>query len=918
MKNIGHPFILLAAILACLGAAKAPPKNPAFGGLTNAAQRQYGARVEMEYAAGVHKDPRTPPEDAIDGNVHSRAVFTGTPYTLTIILCDRLPIERVLIAHSDYPTEAAAKDVMIETDAGPAIEKTLEHAPSTKGKPAWQEIAVGRESRRIRVTVKSSHATKNGWGGIGEIAVLTPERLDDRFVIIGHDPAAPAFVNSVSPAKDAPAVKATLPPLAKPGEHPRLLMTKPELAALRQDLDATDRGRQAKQALLGLADAMCAGDIDFPDPKGPMAQMTSRGDAVAKRHSRIAYNCGSLGMAYAISGDAKYAKRAAEILRGYADRYEAYPEHKGVNGSDTGKVFAQRLSEAMWLIPQIIAFDYIRESGALTDTDAKLIEQKLFRTAVEFIRRKPIDQEAAERDRARADWRTTPGPINRKVMGNWTNFYNAATMLAGCVMDDRNMIDLAAADFRELLQNGIGDDGLWGEGAIGYQLFAVRAMVPGLEAAARRGIDLWNFQNGRVKFMFDSPLWYSYPDATAPGINDSGRVRFDNWECMIYDYAHLRFGDDRYAPLINRAPRQLHVSEAVYVPTPIVRPLPEPKRVAYPSMVFGNLGYAVLRGGDRYTLLKYGPHGGVHGHYDKLNLLLFAGDELGGEPRFHRYEDPLHQQWTVQTVAHNTMTVDEQKQNPAAGKLLAFEDAPGMQVMRGEVIGAYAGVLLDRTVAIADGFVIDLYRGRSQLPHTWDRTLRFNGKLTGLAEPVDAQPLGARNGYQHIKVVKRLPASTGWAGTWQTAQENLSVHVAAAKGQEVITATGPDAEHMAIARQAGPLADFGMVYALDGWQGAVKSVRLLDAGSVDVAAIEVVHAAGTTTLFAAHTPSAWSALGWHSDARVLCITQRGEEITTVLAGGTFARGHGVDLRFEAPGNYVARNANVISRWTAAK
>src|SRR5690606_33779507 len=118
---------------------------------------------------------------------------------------------------------------------------------------------------------------------------------------------------------------------------------------------------------------------------------------------------------------------------------------------------------------------------------------------------------------------------------NWINFYSTATLMAGSLLDDRDLIDLAAADLRAAIATGIGDDGMWGEGAIGYQLFAMGVMVPGFEAAARQGIDLWNVLDGRFKQLFDTPLRYAYPDGTLPGINDSGRGRLGTWQSMVYD-----------------------------------------------------------------------------------------------------------------------------------------------------------------------------------------------------------------------------------------------------------------------------------------------------------------------------------------------------------------------------------------------
>ena len=880
-------------------------------GLTNAAQRRYGARFWEEHPAGVVHDQKTPPDCCFDGSAHSRCVFTGTPYTLYAELCDRLPIEKIALAQSDYAAEAAPKDIEIRLDDGTTLQKTLELKRSTKGKIDWQEVPIGKPVRRIAITVKSNYPGKAAWGGLAEIAVLTGESLTKRFELLDHDPASPVFVHSVSLADEPRNLKVSLPPRAADGEHPRLLMTKAELAELRRTLPTTEKGKQALKALLDIAEGACHAKLDFPDPKGPLGQLHDRSDVVAKRHSALSYAAGDLGFAYALSGRQAYAHRAAEILRGYAERYAAYPEHRGANGADTGKVMAQRLSEAMWLMPLILAYDYIHDSGELTVADRQAIDEKLLRACVLFIRRKVPANEAAERQKKQPDWRTAVPEVHReKPSGNWLNFYNAATLLAGSMLNDRDMIDLAAADYRNLIQNGIGSDGMWGEGAIGYQFFALRAMATGMEAAARCGIDLWSFADSRVKLMFDSPLWYAYPDGTAPGINDSGRARSGDWQSMIYDYGWLRYHDDRYARLVNNSPRQLQFSESIFTPTWVYQDLPTPRTVVYPSLVLGNLGYAILRGGDRYALLKYGPHGGVHGHCDKLNLILFDGNELGGEPRFHRYEDPLHGQWTVQTVAHNTMTVDQSRQSPTAGRLLVFEDLPTAKVMRAEVTDAYPGVLMDRTVVCLGPTVLDLYHGRSRLSHTWDRTLRFNGSLAGMPEVAgSAQPLGVSDGYEHLKRAAERPAERGWQGTWHIPGPPARELTALAAGppgdgkQTALSAVGPDNDQVVLLRQQGSQANFFVAYTNEPVASG-DAVRLLDTQGAKVIAATMTRADAKISLFVSIGKEPWQAAGVQSDARVLVVEARGGKVQVTLCGGTYAKGPDFDVRRATPGNYA--------------
>ena len=896
LRRVPHVLLVLS-VLAAHG-ARAGTR------LTNAALAKYGVRVSLHTGPKCGKDRHTQPEDTFDGNAHSRCVVWGEPpYSFTIELLDRLPVAKMAFAHSDYATEEAPRDLRIELDDGTTLDHSLEVQRPVRRRPAWQEVAVGKDAKVIKVTILSNHPGKVKWGGLAEIAVLTSVDLDAMLVIPGHDPKAPVYV-SLPEAEADTAPEVHLPHLVPAGEHPRCLLSKDGVTDLRRSVMASERAKDAYAALVANADAMCAGELDFPDPKGTPAQLKDRRCPIAARHARLSRGCGSLGMAYALTGEAKYARRAREILLGYADRYEAYPEHKGVNRSDTGKVMAQRLSEAMWLIPQAHAYDLVRGGDVLPDADRQRIETGLLRPCVAFIRRKDPAQEVAERTRRQADWRTAdPEPAKgRRIVGNWMTFYAAATMLAGAAMEDRDLVDLAAADARFAIANGIAEDGMWGEGAIGYQLFALQALVPVFETAARQGIDLWGYQGSRVKSLFDTPLRYAYPDGTAPGINDSGRVKLGNWSTMVYDYAWLRWRDPRHAVLVNQSPRQLHVSEGVYYPTRICTKLPEPEAVTYPSMVFKSLGYAILRNERLYALMDYGRHGGVHGHYDKLNLILFAGDELGGEPVPHRYEDALHAQWTTRTVAHNTMAVDERSQAPCTGKLLVFEDAGPIQVMRAEAAEAYAGCLLDRTVVITPTAVIDLFHGRSQHEHTWDRTLRFQGTITDLDADKLGKPLGTRDGYQHLKAAARVPGEKRFDVEWQSRVGELSVAVAGAPGQEAILAVGPDHDHVALLRQKGPRASFAAVLRLEKWGRAVKDAGLADTGDPAIVGFEMKQGDAAIRVVVAHRPGEWQALGWASDARVLVVMERGGQLSVLMAGGTKAAKGDKALRLPQPGN----------------
>lgn len=727
--------------------------------------------------------------------------------------------------------------------------------------------------------------------------------------IPGCDPAAPVFIAAADrrAAAHAPAV---LPPVAQAGEFPRLLFTPGELAAFRTSLEQSAEGRAALDRLR----AKAMGDatpLTFPSVEDTVA---NRAD---KAHSALAQRAQALALLYALNGDRAAARGARAILLGYAERYASYPRHGGRNKSDSSKIYFQRLSEAMWLISLLEACDYLYAGDVLSAEDRRVIETQLIRPSLLEIHRTPVATEIAKRTRKHADWRTaTPPPAVHGNYPNWLNFYSTATLMAGALLDDRDLMDLAAADFRTAIATGIGADGMWGEGAIGYQFFAMEVMVTGFEVAARQGIDLWNLLDGRFKQLFDTPLYYAYPDSTLPGINDSTRATFGTWQTMVYDYGYLRYHDPAYAGVINQSPRQLFNSEGIYLPTQVYTPLAAAAPGAVGSTLFSSLGYAILRDDTKYALLDYGPHGGRHGHFDKLNLILFAnaagehGDEMGGEPVFHSYNDPLHAEWTKESIAHNTVTLDGASQAATEGKLLVFADTPAFKVMRGESLGAYPGAWLDRTVAVTPDLVIDVFLGRSAGEHTWDRTFRFAGKLDALTSVSGtAAPLGTQAGYQHLQGYPPQPATDRWTGRWDTKAGEFEVRLAGTPAQELILARGPDDDDFAIARQHGTQARFGAVYRLGAWPRAIQSVRWLTAeADLGPAALEVVASGGTYRVIVARAAGEWSAAGWTSDARVLCVRESGDPAKPdgLLAGGTFAKSEQFELRQPKPGIYPLR------------
>ncbi|MCY3024449.1 MAG: heparinase II/III family protein [Planctomycetota bacterium] len=775
-----------------LSGAEPKPKSPQAAEQEiqahNAARTDKGGRVSLQLLGpDTGQDKRNQPDDSTDGDVHTRCVVWGVPYAFRIELVDKLPVTEVNFICSDYATEESPKDIELRLPDGTVIKQTLEKiVPKDRRDKPRQALKIGKDLDWLEVKVLSSHpggpnpqtGKPVSWGGIGEIEVITSADLAPYLQVPNDNPDAPVYAQGGSPKSDYSAVKVTLPPPIPLGEHPGIYLTRDDIVTMRRHLAANERAKPMLEKLTKACDEWLDKKIEHPDPNVP-AQMRDRSDAQAKAHSMLSKMAGWLGWAYQLTDNERYAEKAREILVGYAKLYpNDYKEHKGVHDSDTSKVMAQRLSEAMWLLPLIQAYDMVYHAKCMTDDDRRLIENDLFRCAVTFINgKRSAAEEVSARQKANANWRTADPEATKGPVGNWVNFYNAAFIQAGIVLKDQDWIDVGAASTKFMIARGIGEDGMWKEGAIGYQLFARQALVACLEPLARRGYDLYAYQQCRVKNLWDSPLKYAYPDGTAPGIHDSGRVQVaSDWTAMAYDFAWLRYQDRNYGGIVNAAERQVFQSEGCYFPTVIYQPLPAGEIASMGSVIFDTLGYAILRGGDAgrqtFLLMDYGPHGGGHGHPDKLNLILFAdGDELAGEPQVYRYEDNRHAEWTRPTIAHWTVSVDLHEQAPTAGKLLVFYDAGNVKVMRGVSTGAYAGVGLDRTVVQMPGYVADVYRAWSNASRTYDYPLCFRGALDAM-QGVDAtrlKPLGLPTcrGYKHILVREPLTTDKDWSGVWR-------------------------------------------------------------------------------------------------------------------------------------------------------
>lgn len=453
------------------------------------------------------------------------------------------------------------------------------------------------------------------------------------------------------------------------------------------------------------------------------------------RHNDLAANARDLGLAFQLTGDAAYAEKAAWILAEYARLYPTYKLHDTNNRvtRPAARAFAQTLDESIWLIDVAWAYDLIRET--LDDDRRQSIETNLLRASAATVR--AYDAGAS----------------------NWQSWHNAGLAAVGFTLRDAALTDFAIASFRAQMKNSVLDDGFWYEGAWGYHFYALDALTRTAEMAARNGIDLWT-EEPNLLALFKTPSRLAFADGSLPMFNDTGALNLFSQD-SLYEYAYGRTQD---AALMNVLGRRTRGRNALLFGA---AELPPAEKTPLESHLFRDAGFAVLRSPtDHAVIMKFGPHGGGHGHYDKLGIVSYAfGGPLATDPGTQSYTAPTHETWDKTTVAHNTLSVDQSQQREAAGELLWFQQGDGFTAVSATAGPAYPQATLKRTLVTTAEYTLDISEAAATdgQPHIYDWVYHNPGTpQTDLPlAPFDGFRQAA--GYQHLTNNRAAETGDNWS-----------------------------------------------------------------------------------------------------------------------------------------------------------
>jgi hypothetical protein len=394
--------------------------------------------------------------------------------------------------------------------------------------------------------------------------------------------------------------------------------------------------------------------------------------------------------------------RLADPISGYpatsSSIFHALPVPKEMNNE---KTMLQKICngglihEGEFLMDVAAAYDLIYDEDFLREEEKALIE-KSFRIYIEKV-----------------DWAITDGDCNNIPTGGM-----AAAILCSLVIQDMHWVNRFLYGDSGLL-NFLGitllDDGWYFEGASNYVLLGAHIYTRVAQALLPWGINLkdayipakyaknimltpWSFNKEKpflgMNFEKQGPNTKNYHciqdfwDGFLPFVDHRGILFAINDSSEkdaspFYELAYHMYRKPEYAAVIKNSGKR----ELLYGVAELPENTPDLSSI---STCADNVGVALLRSqkpgrAQREQLqiaLRYGTHGGYHGHFDKTDLVHFmryGKIPYSTECSWYGYDTYLFKMWIQNSISHNMITVDQRMQEAATSNKLLFFSGKHMQ-----------------------------------------------------------------------------------------------------------------------------------------------------------------------------------------------------------------------------------------------
>lgn len=701
--------------------------------------------------------------------------------------------------------------------------------------------------------------------------------------------------------------------------HPCCLWDQQDIDEIKGRLKTDPELQKIFAALKDAMDKRITEPLGVPEAGGPAPTKD-----VYHAHGANSNVISDLGTMYVLTGDEKYGEFAKQMLVAYAKAYPGltHPDgwvHNKYRSAMDGRLTGQFLDDGCWLARVARGADLVYNVKSWTPEERKLVQHDLFEAvSSEFFDPIIKDRYYVTETHNRADICTS------------------AVLMSGYATDDDKLINIGLYGVDGTADKPTGgvlgvyftpkcifEDGLWNEGAPGYQLqIASAGLMNDAETLWHHGIDLYRYNNCILKRLLDSSIGLAYPDSklSLPALHDSAplsllddRDWFSSEANAPFEYGYRRYKDPAYIPIARKGAKSLSMSIHSGPPS-LFQDLPDDSKVPprkIESANYYSVGYGVLRlpapKGYNQVLLEYGPSGS-HGHPSKLGIDVYAMEDplLVFPGVIFPYNDPRDPKWYWTTLGNCTLTVDEKSQilwanlyqfpkgTPnAEAKQVLFGPATTMGIQRAWADNLYPEkIAQDRSLFLTTNYMADLFSADAAANHKYDLAWHIRGTFPAdmKMEPY-AFPEPVSNGYNALTNVQHVSSDQPWTTTITT-PKGAPARFFAPGGTptEFITGIGlflkesPPAIIERRIDQKNVL--FGNVIDLSGAaEPYVKSVT--QEGGVDsgYGLLKVQTAKGTDLCFTAFKQGKMSAGGLETDAQQALVSNDGAHVQALYLGG---------------------------------
>lgn len=440
---------------------------------------------------------------------------------------------------------------------------------------------------------------------------------------------------------------------------------------------------------------------------------------VAYRHKEIIRQSAvQSAVTYFLTNETKNGERARDILLHYADIYDGLPVQDKFGNRDTagGKLTRQSLDEAVLLID--LAWIQYLIQPMLTDEEYMSITSGLILPMVETLE--------------------IPANQNRGSLSNWFSYHNAAIGMAAVSTNNLSMMEESLNQWNGLyhqLGNGFDEDGLWHEGSIAYHNYTLTAMAINIEAARYFDIELanysWTTKSGSTMVIsepFVSHLALIKPDGTFPRLNDDIQGTDLSSIRELLEFTNRNWPKKVPSSLLQQSRDMsgvLSLRSSLWM-VPINH-----SSTHLTSFNYESFGISIIRQNDIFVLVDYGPHGGWHGHYDKLNVEISSGySNLVTDPGTVVYSLPSSNEWYRTSFSHSLPFIGFENQPEATGRLLNHDFTNNSSFIIAQYTDENYMMNVTRLLLVIDTiqdgeFIIDVSHWSGESPQIATQTYHF-------------------------------------------------------------------------------------------------------------------------------------------------------------------------------------------------